>query len=217
MEIKKDKYSYLGIGFLVLAIAAFSFWHFYLSKPSKPPELSKEEAIQMILAKIPSDQRDKVEIGEVLKVKTGKFGSPAQETWLVDINLQQSIEIEGKEINKVSILINPISKKMIPVLSSERQSLLCQQFPPVEGEIICQEAIEIALEEYSGEVFQVYRTTIFNNPENREPKNTWVIGIELNKPIVLEGLEKLLGQKQFSKGDITVDASTGEVHLGAIK
>jgi len=209
MEIKKDKYSYLGIGFLVLAIAAFSFWHFYLSKPSKPPELSKEEAIQMILAKIPSDQRDKVEIGEVLKVKTGKFGSPAQETWLVDINLQQSIEIEGKEINKVSILINPISKEMIPVLSSERQSLLCQQFPPVEGEIICQEAIEIALEEYPGEIFKVVDGKM-SNQEGEVLKKMWFIYLDLERPIQIK-------TEDIKDVTVAVDRNSGEANILGIK
>jgi len=61
---------------------------------------------------------------------------------------------------------------------------LCAEFSPVEEEITCEEAIDIALEEYPGDVYEIYKSSI-RPVENKtmHQKGFWIIGINLKTPI----------------------------------
>ena len=86
---------------------------------------------------------------------------------------------------------------------------LCAEFSPVEEEITCEEAIDIALEEYPGEVYLIDKTQITPpKPPGEEgsiTKDLWLIGIDLD----VETQSRF--EPKTDKLEITIDRISGRI------
>ena len=85
---------------------------------------------------------------------------------------------------------------------------ICNEFPSLEKEISCENAVEIALEKFPGEVYSVNKTEAWDPLESQDPtKKFLVVGINLDEPI-----EKELPAGSFSsKAKIFIDTYTGTI------
>lgn len=95
-------------------------------------------------------------------------------------------------------------------LDSQQEKInpLCADFELIEGEVSCQEAIDLSLTEYPGEVNYINKDKIsmlVTEPPELEfiSKNVWLIGIHLKSPIISpflsspEGEIVLPGEKKY--------------------
>ena len=103
----------------------------------------------------------------------------------------------------------------LPFLTQEKEiHPLCVEFPKIEGEISCQEAVNKVLEQYLGEVKYIKKTKdflpvgILPNVEMVE-KEVWLIGINLKSPMVRDEIE-LKGMEIF------VTRDTGELEINYV-
>ncbi len=98
------------------------------------------------------------------------------------------------------------------VQTRDTQSIIgiCHDFPSIDNEISCQNAINIALETYPGEVYSVNKTEILPLLEGQDPtEKFWAVGINLDEPI-----EKELPAGSFaSRAEIFISADTGTISV----
>lgn len=114
----------------------------------------------------------------------------------------------------VLILLGFVSSFSYWFLYMKEREDLCAGFPEVEGEITCQEAREIALGEYPGEVYSVNKTETPPLLEGQDStEKFWVVGINLDEPI-----EKELPAGSFSnKAEIFINIDTGVIGVLRLK
>jgi len=102
---------------------------------------------------------------------------------------------------------------------------LCAKFPKIKGEISCQEAIDLALEKYPGEIYEIDKTKlsfffgeiIKNGKEIKDlkevKKDVWLIGIRLKEPFeIIEQDLKKFGQDI----KVSVDVKNGDLRIDEI-
>lgn len=78
----------------------------------------------------------------------------------------------------------------------------CSNFTQIQGEIDCQKAVDITLEEYPGEVFAIAR---FDGAQTKSgPKNIWRIGItpKTSSNIVKVGIDRTYGTILFADNTV---------------
>jgi len=93
---------------------------------------------------------------------------------------------------------------------------LCAKFPKIEGEISCQEAINLASVKYPGEIYEINKTKIslFTGEDKENVKeieqNVWLIGIYLKEPmeIVEQDLKKIADDIKVS-----ADIESGDLRI----
>lgn len=89
----------------------------------------------------------------------------------------------------------------------------CKNFSKVEGEITCQEAKEVVLEKYQGEIKYVEKSNIpvqIGKPPETETiqKDVWLVGIRLEKPNILPSAqisEQATSSGQTSEIEVAID------------
>lgn len=90
----------------------------------------------------------------------------------------------------------------------------CEEFPKIEGEISCEEAIKIAQAQYPGEIKIIEKQVAFwpvgvlPEVEIME-KEVWLIGINLKKPIKMH-------EKELKSIKVFVDKETGALEIDKI-
>lgn len=93
----------------------------------------------------------------------------------------------------------------------EKAGGLCAEFPKIEGEISCQEAINKVLEKYPGEVKYIKKTKsllpigVLPSIEMVE-KEVWLIGINLKPPMEVD-------ERELKGMEIFVTRSEGELEI----
>lgn len=113
-------------------------------------------------------------------------------------------------------------QRALTLLKEPKEKLIssCEEFPPVPGEISCQEAIIIAQEQYPGEIQYINQKRIsFLVGISREAAQTkeqeaWLIGINLQEPIKTKIEESKSAEVAVSKSDgeiLTTRLMSGEI------
>ncbi len=99
----------------------------------------------------------------------------------------------------------PIQQNTIqPTNMPNNTNNLCSQFQPVQGEIKCEDAIQIAIEKYSGEVQEIEEGSGFRlvNSKNKG-KNVWIVGVKLKESQenqkLLVFIDKADGKELYSR------------------
>ena len=105
----------------------------------------------------------------------------------------------------------------LSLVSEEKVGDLCAEFSKIEGEISCQEAKEVALESYPGEVIDINKETTSYQygkpPEIKiEQRDVWIVKIHLEKSAFLSSIKRVSppsvegeeSQYQFSTEEIGV-------------
>ena len=89
---------------------------------------------------------------------------------------------------------------------------ICNEFPSLEKEISCEDAVNTALEQYPGEVYSVDKTLMIPAPVDQNPtEKFWAIGINLDTPLERElppGTNDI-ERKLFSE----IDIDTSKIQL----
>jgi len=73
----------------------------------------------------------------------------------------------------------------VEVSTKEEGIDLCAEFPKVEGEVTCQEAIQLALEKYPGIITSIRRT----QAEYIDTQGIWLLKLILKEPVRANGVE----------------------------
>ncbi len=101
------------------------------------------------------------------------------------------------------------------VVLNEGATDLCAKFSKVSNEITCQEARDIALKNYPGDILNVEKTTTtyqYGKPPEikTEEKDVWIIKIKLKEPALPKPVEN---GPQYSTGEVgvVVDRNSGEI------
>ena len=105
----------------------------------------------------------------------------------------------------------PVFQEIKPKpLVEEKPIMTCETFELIPGEISCQEAKELVLKEYPGEVYFIERTkTQILIAENQtEEREVWLMKISnFSKPISLPGIERV------DEMEVAVDRNNGELNI----
>ena len=88
---------------------------------------------------------------------------------------------------------------------------LCDKFPEVPGEISCQEAGNIALAEYSGEVYGVEKTILYTEIEKWKEREVWLFRIKLKE--IITNQEKFPKVEKVGTIEVVVDKHNKETLL----
>jgi len=100
-----------------------------------------------------------------------------------------------------------ISEEAIP---EETKKISCEEFSIIPNEITCQEAVEITLRNYPGEVYFIDRTKaqILIAENQTEEREVWLMKISnFSKPISLPGIERV------DEMEVAVDRNNGELNI----
>jgi len=111
------------------------------------------------------------------------------------------------------------------VVVPEETEYLCTKFSTIEGEVSCQEAKEISLLKYPGEILKIDRITLFfpvavkPPTEETEEKDVWILKINLKNPLNLSNKislppsEETISQDSTSSSEIlvVVDRQQGDI------
>ena len=73
----------------------------------------------------------------------------------------------------------------VEVSTKEEGIDLCAEFPKVEGEVTCQEAIQLALEKYPGIITSIRRT----QAEYIDTQEIWLLKLILKEPVRANSVE----------------------------
>ena len=130
---------------------------------------------------------------------------PEQES-AEQIGEEEKLEINEEEIRRLQELEDGGEVSVSEITSND----LCKDFPKIEGEFLCEDAIGLALKEYPGEVYSVDKTEILSLLEGLDPtEKFWAVGINLDKPI-----EKELPVGSFaSRSEIFISVDTGTISV----
>lgn len=94
----------------------------------------------------------------------------------------------------------------------EKPVITCQSFEPISNEVTCQEAIELALKEYPGEIYFIDRTEVELTGEGETQSikySIWLIKINFKEVVSMP--EKLPGMEKVGYVEIGVDRKTKEI------